>query len=66
MPKNSDPATKMIEAIREGLPPGVELDERDEVGTKAEHVSAPGTEMERHPDRETVELYEAVTAALAG
>ena len=36
------------------------------VGTKAEHVSAPGTEMERHPDRETVELYEAVTAALAG
>lgn len=36
------------------------------VGTKAEHVSAPGTEMECHPDRETAELYEAVTAALAG
>lgn len=30
MPKNSDPATKTIEAIREGLPPGVELDEREE------------------------------------
>jgi hypothetical protein len=25
MPNGSDPATQMIEAIREGLPPGVEL-----------------------------------------
>jgi hypothetical protein len=30
MPKSPDPATKTIEAIREGLPPGVELDEREE------------------------------------
>jgi hypothetical protein len=30
MPKSPDPATKTIEAIREGLPPGVELDERED------------------------------------
>jgi uncharacterized protein with von Willebrand factor type A (vWA) domain len=30
MSKKTDPATETIEAIREGLPPGVELDEREE------------------------------------
>ena len=30
MSKKKDPATETIEAIREGLPPGVELDEREE------------------------------------
>ena len=28
--KASDPGTEMVEAIRTGLPPGVELDEREE------------------------------------
>lgn len=31
------------------------------IGTSAEHISAARTEVERHPDRERVELYEAVT-----
>lgn len=30
MSKKKDPATETIDAIREGLPPGVELDEREE------------------------------------
>jgi hypothetical protein len=30
LPKKKDPATETIEAIRDGLPPGVELDEREE------------------------------------
>jgi hypothetical protein len=30
MGKKADPGTEMVEAIRTGLPPGVELDEREE------------------------------------
>jgi uncharacterized protein with von Willebrand factor type A (vWA) domain len=30
MSKKADPGTQMVEAIRTGLPPGVELDEREE------------------------------------
>ena len=34
------------------------------VGTAAERISALGTELEQRPDRDAVELYEAVEAAL--
>jgi hypothetical protein len=34
------------------------------VGTGREHISAKGTDMEQRPDREAVELLEAVEAAL--
>ena len=36
------------------------------IGTKAEHISAPGTEMERHPDREIVELYGVIRVDVCG